>query len=160
MFYNDDSLDLIEKYRKQKYQEKANGKFLTNKNNKKLPRLSLIPIILLIGYIIVMNLSGIHKKPNEAFNDRLKKEETTTTDLQKPIQTQKIEETSQQVMTKNIEIISNKPIITPPKIEPSKQETTINLMPQQTPQKQIPTQKIQEEEEIHPSTSTSIGYYR
>lgn len=156
MFKDDDTLNLLDKYRKNKFQEKENGQFSKNNNNRKLPRLSLIPIILLIMYFIVINLS-MNKNLNIIVNPMQKEqEEKTTSVLLKPIQT--AIEISQPVMPKNIEIISNKPIITPPqnipKIEPLKQETTINLMPQQT------IQKVQEEEEIHPGTSMSVGYYR
>jgi len=160
MFHDDNTLNLLDKYKKNKFHEKENGQF--SKNNNKLPRLSLIPIILLILYFIIINLS-MNKNLNIIVNPmQREQEEKTTTVLLKPIQT--VIETPQPVVPKNIEIISNKPIITPPqntpKIEPLKQETTINLMPQQTIQKQIPIQKIQEEEEIHPGTSTSVGYYR
>ena len=162
MFHDDDSLDLLETYRKNKFQEKTNGKFFKNSNNRKLPRLSLIPIIFLIMYFIIINL-GIKINPNTIVKPMQKEqEEETTTVLSKPIQT--VIETPQQVVPKNIEIISNKPIILPlqntPKIEQSKQDTTITLMPQQTAQKQTPIKKTEVEEEIHPSTSTSMGYYR
>lgn len=160
MFHDDNTLNLLETYRKNKFQEKANGRFSTKYQiNHEIPRFVWVTAIcIFLGSIIITNLNKIDTKTNEALK--------TNNPRQNPviertlIQPTQAVEKPQTITTKNIEIISNKPIITPPKIEPSKQETTINLTPQKTIPKQAPVQKIQEEEEIHPSSSTSVGYYR
>lgn len=159
MFHDDDTLNLLETYRKNKYKEKTNGKFSTKlKNDYGVPRFIWITIVIFMGYLIITNLNKIDTTTNEALKtNNLKQNPVIERTL---IQTTQVVEKPQTITTKNIEIISNKPIITPPKIEKSKQETTINLTPQQTIQKQAPIKKVEEEEEIHPGSSTSVGYYR
>lgn len=162
MFHDDDILNLLEVYRKNKYQEKTNGKFSTKlKSSNGIRRFVWMAVVIFIGYLIITNFNKIDTKTNEALKtNNLRQNPVIERTTIQPTQT--IEKT-QTTTTKNIENVSNKPIIATqqntPKIEPSKQETTINIIPQQTTQKQIPTQKTQEEE-IHPGTSTSIGYYR
>lgn len=145
MFHNDDTLNLIEKYRKTKFNEKTNGQFRTSdRKNNGVSIFVWIAVIVFMGYFILTNFIP---KQNEV------KKEIINTMQQSP----------HKIVEKNIEVIENKPIVAAQqntqKIEPSKQTTTITLMPQQSSQKQEPIKKI-EEEEIRPSSSTSGGYYR
>lgn len=145
MFHNDDTLNLLEKYRKTKFNEKENGQFRTN--NRKENRASIflwIVVVVFVGYFIITNFVAKIEKHNE-----IKKETVNTNKM----------------IDKNIEVIQNKPIAAElkntPKLEQAKQTTTITLTPQQSSQKQEPIKKM-EEEEIHPSTTTMSvgGYYR
>lgn len=145
MFHNDDTLNLVEKYRKTKFNEKTNGQCGTNhRKNNRVSTFVWIVVVAFIGYLILTNFIS---KQNEV------KQEIVNTKKQ----------STNKIIEKNIEVTENKPIIEPlqnkPKIERSKQATTITLMPQQSTQKQEPIKKI-EEEEIRPNSSTSGGYYR
>lgn len=149
MFHNDDTLNLLEKYRKTKFNEKTNGQFKINhRKNNGVSNFVWIAVIAFIGYFILTNFIPKDNKQNE-----VKKQIVNTT-----------QQSTNKIIEKNIKVIENKPIVlTPqntPKIEPSKQTTTITLMPQQSTQKQEPIKEREEKEEIRPSSSTSVGYYR
>lgn len=152
MFHNDDTLNLLEKYRKTKYNEKESGKFWTKNTESSISKIVWIPIVILVGYFIVTNV-----KPKEEKQNEVKKEIVNIP--QKPTQY------TQPTIERKIEITPSKPIVvqkTQPiiKTEPQKQNTTIEVMPQQSQPKQEPIKKIEVEEEIRPSSSTSVGYYR
>lgn len=152
MFHNDDTLNLLEKYRKNKYNEKESGKFWTKNVESSISKIVWIPIVILVGYFIVNNVKQKEEKQNE-----VKKEIVNIP--QKPTQF------TQPSIERKIEITPSKPIVvqqTQPiiKTEPQKQTTTIEVVPQQSQPKQETMKKIEVEEEIRPGSSTSVGYYR
>ena len=151
MFHNDDTLDLLEKYRKTKYNEKQSGKFRTKNEENQISKFVWIPIAVLVGYFIITNVKTKEEKQNKV------KHEIVNV-APKPTQL------TQPIIERKIEITPSKPIVAIPqnitKIEPTKQSTTIEVMPQTSQQKQEPIKKIEAEEEIHPGSSTSVGYYR
>ena len=150
MFHNDDTLSLLEKYRKTKYNEKESGKFRTKDQEKKASVFLWIFVAFLVGVFISANL----KTKNEKKID-IKQEVVNVP--QKTIQP------AQPTTEKKIEITPSKPI-TPPTItiaEPTQKSTTIVVTPQQSQTKQEPIKKIEEVEESKPGSSTSnMGYYR
>lgn len=151
MFHNDDTLSLLEKYRKTKYNEKESGKFRTKDQEKKASVFLWIFVAFLVGVFISANLKTKNEKKIE-----LKQEVVNVP--QKTIQP------TQPTIERKIEITPSKPI-TPPTItitEPTqKSTTTIVVMPQQSQQKQEPIKNIEEIEEIKPgSSSSNIGYFR
>ena len=142
MFHNDDTLSLLEKYRKTKYNEKESGKFRTKDQKKKASVFLWIFVVFLVGAFISANLKTKNEKKIE-----LKQEVVNVP--QKTIQT------TQQTIEQKIEITPSKPI-TKPTItiaEPTKKRTTIVVTPQQSQQKQEPINKIEEDEEIKPGSS-------
>lgn len=161
MFHEDNTLNLLDTYRKAKFQEKTIGKFKTHdRKDIGVTKFVWIGAVVFVGYFIVTNFI----KVNEKFNaDR----QTQKTILQKAsYQAPQIMEKPQTIKTKNIEIVSNKPVTIAPQPqtqiiqEPTKQTTTITLIPSKTTQQQETVKKV-EEEEIRPGSSTSnVGYYR
>lgn len=150
MFHNDDTLNLLEKYRKTKYNEKESGKFWTKNTESSISKIVWIPIVILVGYFIITNV-----KPKEEKQNEVKKEIVNV--APKPTQF------TQPIIERKIQITPSKP--TPPpqtitKAEPTKQTTTIEVIPQKSQPKQEPMKKIEVEEEIKPGSSTSVGYYR
>ena len=147
MFHNDDTLSLLEKYRKTKYNEKESGKFRTKDQEKKASVFLWIFVAFLVGIFISANLKTKNEKKIEI------KQEVINIP-QKTIQT------TQPTIEQKIEITPSKPI-TKPTItiaEPTQKRTTIVVTPQQSQQKQ---EQIKEIEEIKPGSSTSnMGYYR
>lgn len=146
MFHEDNTLELLEKYRKTKYNEKENGYFRTKNKETKISNLTWIPIVVFImGYFIITN-----------FANKTVKQEIVNTSPQ-------VIQPTKKLLEQNIEIRPNKPITTIPqntaKTEPINQNTTIVVIPQKNQQKQEAIKKI-EEEEIRPSSSSSVGYYR
>jgi len=160
MFHEDNTLNLLDTYRKAKFQEKTNGKFKTHdRKDIGVTKFVWIGAVVFVGYFIVTNFI----KVNEKFNAD---KQTQKTILQKAsYQAPQIMEKPQIVKTQNIEIISKKPTTTPQTPtqiiqEPTKQTTTITLMPEKTTQQQETVKKV-EKEEIRPgSSSGNVGYYR
>lgn len=156
MFHEDNTLNLLDTYRKAKFQEKTNGKFKTHdRKDIGVTKFVWIGAVVFVGYFIVTNFI----KVNEKFNAD---KQTQKASYQAP----QIIEKPQVVKKQNIEIISSKPIHIAPQPptqiiqEPTKQTTTITLMPSKATQQQETVKKV-EEEEIRPGSSTSnVGYYR
>jgi len=166
MFDNDNTLNLLDKYRKSKYKEKENGQFKTKKqNNSNIPNFVWITITIFIGYFIITNLMNRLEKQRltrkiEAVNEEIKQENKAIKEITKT--SFPIIQNTPKVTQKYIEITPYKPIETvqksTPKIEQTKENVTIKLAPNNYTQKQTTVKKV--EEEIHPSSSTSVGYYR
>ena len=168
MFNDDETLNLIEKYRKNKFHEKEKGQFKTNsQKNSSVPNFVWIAVVIFIGYFIITNLmdrieeqriarkiEAVGDQLNKAVKEEIKQQERTI---------KEITGTSLKMMEKTpkIEIVpsSNTPQTTP-KIEQKTQKVSIELTPEKSPnQKPIP--KIEEKEEIKPgSSSSNYGYYK
>ena len=150
MFHNDDTLNLLEKYRKTKYNEKESGKFKTKDQEKKASVFLWIFVAFLVGIFISANLKTKNEKKIEV------KQEVINIP-QKTIQP------TQPTIERKIEINPSKPITqkTITIAEPTQKSNTIVVTPQQSQQKQEPINKIEEVEEIKPgSSSSNIGYYK
>ncbi|AHJ12421.1 hypothetical protein [Sulfurospirillum multivorans] len=168
MFKDDDTLNLLDKYRKNKFQEKENGQFKTNyQNNNGVPHFVWIAVVVFIGYFIITNfmdrleeqriarkMEAVGEQFSRAVKEEIKQQEKAI---------KEITGTSLKIMesTPKIQITPN--TVTPqmtPKVEQTKKNVTITLTPEQSSnQKQI--QKTEETEEIKPgSSSSNVGYYR
>jgi len=166
MFDNDNTLNLLDKYRKNKFKEKENGQFRTKKQNQSnIPNLVWIGITVFIGYFIISNFMDKFEEKRltrkiEAVNEEIKQENKTIKEITKT--SFPIIQNTPKITQKYIEITPYKPIETiqksTPKIEQTKENVTITLAPNDYTQKQTTVKKV--EEEIHPSSSTSVGYYR
>lgn len=153
MFHNDDTLSLLEKYTKTKYNEKESGKFRTKDQEKKASVFLWIFVAFLVGIFISANLKTKNEKKIEI------KQEVINIP-QKTIQT------TQPTIEQKIEITPSKPI-TKPNItiaEPTQKRTTIVVTPQQSQQKKEPINKIEEVEEVEEikpgSSYGNVRYYK
>jgi len=150
MFHNDDTLSLLEKYRKTKYNEKESGKFRTKDQKKKASVFLWIFVAFLVGIFISANLKTKNEKKIEVKQEVINIPQRTIQHTQPTIE-------------RKIEITPSKPITqkTITIAEPTQKSTTIVVTPQQSQQKQEPINKIEEVEEIKPgSSSSNIGYYK
>jgi len=83
MFDNDNTLNLLDKYRKNKFKEKENGQFRTKKQNQSnIPNLVWIGITVFIGYFIISNFMDKFEEKRltrkiEAVNEEIKQENKT-----------------------------------------------------------------------------------
>lgn len=165
MFHQErDILELLGRYTKVKEQKsaikekiiyKTIGKFNTKKQNKIIGSFIFYGIVFFTGYFIITNFQN--KLEEKAVQEANMKNEKLNEIIKKDINQK------EKTPIKNPPLPQNKPIEKiqkqAVKIEEELQNTTITLMPKTPYKKQEPIQKT-EEEEIRPSTTTSISYYR
>ncbi len=152
---DNETLNLLEKYKKNQSNEKTSGTFRTYRKNKNngVPNLIWIGAIILASYIIIANVSSKVKErkvikietTHEISKPKINPIENIPNNNQKIIEATPIK--PKEIVTQNIQ-----------RAEVQKQSTTIIITPTQ---KQEPVKKIEEIEEIKPgSSSGNIGYFR
>jgi len=166
VFKDDDTLNLLDKYRKNKFQEKENGQFKTNyQNNNGVPHFVWIAVVVFIGYFIITNfmdsleeqriarkMEAVGEQFSRAVKEEIKQQEKAI---------KEITGTSLKIMESapKIQITPTTPQMTP-KTEQTKKNVTITLTPEQS-SNQKQTQKAEDTEEIKPgSSSGNVEYYR
>lgn len=165
MFHQErDILELLGKYTKRKEPKseikekiiyKTIGKFNTKKQNKIINSFIFYGVVFFIGYFIITNFQN--KLEEKAVQEaKIKNEKLKEVLKNKTNQ-------KEQPITPNLSLSQNRPIEKAQqntvKIEKELQNTTITFMPNTPYKNEEPIQKI-EEEEIRPSTTTSVSYYR
>lgn len=55
MLYSDDTLDLVAKYKKEKFNEKDSGYFITKRKEKTIPTFVWIAVIIFMSYFVITN---------------------------------------------------------------------------------------------------------
>ncbi len=150
-----ETLNLLEKYKKNKFNEKVSGTFRTRvkNHNNGVRNFLLAGGIVFIVYILATNAP--HK---------IQEKKVTKVEATHEINTPKINPIENKLNNsqKVVEATPSKPkvVITQniPKVETQKETTTIIITPTK---KQEPIKKIEEVEEIKPSSSSgNIGYFR
>lgn len=110
MLHNDDTLKLVETYRKNKYQEKTNGRFISNnQRTKKQSYIIWIMAFSLISYFFVTNLMSIKEKLNETYKAKKQNKEIVVERI--PNIESPIIEKKENVTYKNVEAQIKKPTL-------------------------------------------------